>query len=183
MPGHQTDQGLRFVRVQLIDNEDPTGPWIGRNDRFHVVGEVGLGPGRPQPCLYDPTRGHGKTGNQGQRAVPDVFKFAQGGLACDHRTGLVLALKRLYASLLIGWDDMDAGLRQLQRRQVQGTDRLDRSVERLWIERPLVIEPIPPPMGFEVGLVLKNAPPSGGKSSRQRLVFQLLGPVRGASIG
>ena len=167
MPGHQAHQCLRFVRVQLIDNEDPTCSRTGSDHRFNVVGEVRLGPGRTQPCLYDSSCGHSKAGNQGQGPVTDVLKLAQGRLAFDHGTGYVLALKGLDARFLIGRDDIDARLRQLLRRQVQGTQGRHGRVKAPRVFGPLVIEPIPPLMRFEIGLFLKNAPPSGGKSSLQ----------------
>ena len=165
MLGHQTYQRLRFVRVQLVYDEDPTGLDIGGDDRFDVVSKILLGTRRPHRGGDDAPGGHTKTGNQGQRAVANVLKLTQFDVTSDHRAIRVHTLKGLYAGLFVGRDDIDAGLGQGRGRQVQGTDRRDSRVKALGIFSPLVIEPIPTQMGLEIGLVLKNAPHCGGKSA------------------
>ena len=60
---------------------------------------------------------------------------------------------------------MPPRLGQLLRLLVERADGLDLAIKRLRIFGALRGQPIPEPMWFEIGLVLKNVPPSGGKSA------------------
>ncbi len=102
MLGYQTYERLRFVRIQLIYDEDPARLRLAGDHRFKVIGKILLLARWTHRGGDDPPGGHSKTGNQSQGAVPDVLKFTQFDLAGDHRAARVLALKGLHAGFFVG---------------------------------------------------------------------------------
>ena len=181
--GYQAYERLRFVRIQLVYDEDPARLRVAGNHRFNVLGKVLLRPRRPNLGGDDLSGGHHKTGNQCLGAMPDVLEFAQRGLALDHRARLVLRFQGLNARFLIGRGEIDARLQEALGRQVERADEADLGIESLGVLGAFIIEPVAPLMGLEVGFFLKSAPQSGAKSSRRGHVFRLRRPVRAASTG
>ena len=130
-----------------------------------MTGKIVLGSSWSHRGGDDLARSHREAGNQGLRAMANVLKFAQFDVAFDHRAGLVFALCGLDAGLFVRRDQMHPSPSQPGRLLVEIADGLDLGIKRLRILRPLIGEPIPPLMGFEIGLVLKNVPHCGGRSS------------------
>ena len=62
--GHQADQRLGLMRVELIGNEDPACLWISCDSLFDVSGEVGFGAGGTQAGRDDLASSHIQIGDQ-----------------------------------------------------------------------------------------------------------------------
>ncbi len=163
---HQTHQGLRLMRVELISNEDPDRLWVRLNGLFDVSGEVGFGARGSQTGHNDLPSGHLQVGNQTQGPMPLVFELLPLNLTGQHRQAGMQTLQGLNASHLIGAHHMRPLRRKRWGRFIDLTDRTDLlgqfggGVGR-WSE------PIPLAMGLQGAHLLKNVPPCGEKSARQ----------------
>ena len=166
---HQAHQALRLMRVQAINDEDPSSLGIGFYRLGDMPGEVRLLARRSYRGRDHATGGHFQVGKQTQSAVPDVLELAPFYQAGARRFTGVLALGGLDAGFFIGRDQMHPRLMQSAGLAVEGADRPCffgklRRVFNLWIE------PVAAQVRFDLGFFLKSAPHCGAKSSRPCLV-------------
>jgi hypothetical protein len=95
--------------------------------------------------------------------MADVCEFALFGLARSHRLGGMEALQSLHPGLLVRTDDMDALSEEGRRLGVEIANGLHPAGKVRVVFRP--IEPLSDPVRLQVGPILKNAKPIGGRST------------------
>ena len=113
---------------------------------------------RPQvaDAVIEASRGHGEIGDQALRSMPDVFILGALDHAWLQRQGRSSTLQGLDARLLIGAHDMPPLLGEGWRLLIDLTHCRHLVDKRLGIIG-LRVEPVLHSMGFQSGLILKNA--------------------------
>ena len=161
------DQGFGLMRVEMIDDKNPSRCRITRHRALNMSHKILFGPGRTHGgCNNLPCRDL-KIGDQRLGSMTNVFKFHAFHQARLHGPCGMRPFIGLHAGLLIRAHDMYPVCMQLLGVVIQLADRLDVCVKLLRVRRPVMIEPIPRLMRFEVRLLLKNARRCAGKSLGQ----------------
>ena len=179
---HQVDQGFGWVRVEVVDDEDPFALQIAGHRLQQVVGELLLAARGGHRRGQDATGGDLEVGDQIVRAVADVVRLLPLDKSGDRRLGGMQALQCLHAGLLVATDQMHPLLVQRQGLFIQGTDRGHLVAKPLRVLR-LRVEPGADPMRLKIRLILKNAPPYAPKCWTRRSVLPPLRPPLGGSSG
>ncbi len=110
--GNQANQGLRFVRVELVHHEDPGGRWVCVDGPGDVGDEVLLVSGGPDRG-GDGLSGHDvEVRDEAQRAVALVLELDALDQSGTGRFRGLKSFERLDAGLLVGADDVPAFGRQ-----------------------------------------------------------------------
>ncbi len=149
MPGNNSDDVLRQVGVQVIGDDFPfcRGRFAG-NEVIEESREVVLRAAGPDPARYL-SCGHIEGGDQGLRAMADVFVFAPFHRPRPHGQRWGGALKRLDTRHLINRDRTNPCLRPLLRGAVDLAD-IDAFLVKLRIR--LDRQPIADAMRLQVRL-------------------------------
>src|SRR5271154_2188177 len=165
MPRNKANDGLGEMDVEVVANDIP--PCVGGGAGQQAVektSKVLLGAG---------------AADQGLRAVAAILEFAPLDLARLHRQSRCDALQRLNAGHLVDRDCAMAlvgagcGLVNLTNISAFGVKG------RIGFGR----QPVTKTMRFEVGLFLKNAPPSAARCSKPSRVVSLHRQFRAGSNG
>lgn len=163
---HQTHQGLRLMRVELIGDEDPSRLRVRLDGLGNVSDEVGFGARGSQAGCDDLAGGHLQIGDQAEGAMPFIFEFLSLDMTRQHRQGRMKPLKGLDAGHLIGAYHMRPLRRKRGGRFIDLTDRADlfgqlRGIVGRWSE------PVALAMGLQRTRLLKIGPLYGEKSARR----------------
>lgn len=104
--GDEPHQGLGLMNVQLINNKEPRGLWIGGNRLGNMRRTIFFrSAGRDGRCHHCPRR-HVEVGDQALRPMAEVCICRALDQTWLHRQGRGSPLQRLYPGLLIRTDDM-----------------------------------------------------------------------------
>jgi hypothetical protein len=179
MLGNKANDGLGEMDVEVVANDIP--PCVGGGagqQGVEKTSEVLLGAGVADHPDDFADRDI-ETGDQGLRAVAAILEFAPLDLARLHRQSRCDALQRLNAGHLVDRDCAMAlvgagcGLVYLTNIGAFGVKG------RIGFGR----QPVTKTMRFEVGLFLKNAPPSAARCSKPSRVVSLHRQFRAGSNG
>jgi hypothetical protein len=106
--GHELDQRLGHMRVELVQHEDPCGFGVTIDGRSNVGSEVVLGPrGADGPFEHLSSRDV-EVGDEAQGAVSLVLELDTLDQPRTRRSSRILSFQGLDASLLVAGNDMSA---------------------------------------------------------------------------
>ena len=157
---NQSDQCFRLMGVQLVRDEDPPCLRISDDSGVDMFGKVLFGAGFPD-CGGEHFAGVDlKAGNQGLRAVTDVFEFAPFRLSRFHGMRWMEPLQRLDTGHFVSADHMDSLFMSSRCEGIGVAYSGDLLIESL---RIIIfgIQPIARLMRFKVCIFLKSALQSG----------------------
>lgn len=155
------------MRVETIDDKHPCCGRIKRDGTLNMSDKILFSPGRPHGRCHDLPCRDLKIGDQRLGAMTDVVTFRAFHQAWRHGPCGMGPLIGLNAGLLIRAHDMYPVFMQLLGVVIPLADRPDVCVKWLRVCGPVMIEPIPRLMRFQVRVFVKNARYCGGKWSGQ----------------
>lgn len=151
------------MRVETINNKNPRGGRIKRNGALNMLHTILFGPRWSHGRRHDLPGRHLKSGDQGLRPMPNVFKFHALDPARLQRPCRIRPFIGLHTGLLIRAHDMHTVFMQGLGCVIEVAYRPDVGVKLLRVRRPVMMEPIPRLMRFYIRVLLKNARCCGGK--------------------